>query len=86
MSTKRQHVVLIGGGAAACAACCAGPIVGFLAAIGLGTVVGVALFGAIALAIGASAVVIVLRRRQASTCTPPGASVDLEMPTIRTRR
>ena len=64
MSTKKQDVALIGAGAAACAVCCAGPILGFLAAIGLGTAIGVALFGSIALVAGIAAAAVVLRRRR----------------------
>ena len=71
MRTKKENAVVVGVGAAACAACCAGPILGFLAAIGLGTAAGFALFGTAALAIGGLAGVIVLRRRRrhAASCT-----------------
>ena len=87
MSTKKQNAVLIGGGAAACAACCAGPIVGFLAAIGLGTIAGVALFGTAALAVGVLATAIVLRRRkrQATACIPADGRVDVAVPTRRAK-
>ena len=51
MTSKRQDMALVGAGAAACAVCCAGPIVGFLAAIGLSSVLGVAMFGMIGLAV-----------------------------------
>ena len=64
MSTKKQDAALIGAGAAACAVCCAGPILGVLAAIGLGTAVGIITFGAIALIGGALATIIVVRRRR----------------------
>ena len=64
MSAKRQDVTLVGVGAAACAVCCAGPILGFLAAIGLGTALGVALFGSIALVVGALATIVLVRRRR----------------------
>lgn len=72
MTTKKQDVALIGAGAAACAVCCAGPILGFLAAIGLGTAAGVALFGAAGLAIAVIGVLFVLarRRRRSITCEP----------------
>ena len=66
MSSKKQDVALIGAGAAACAVCCAGPILGFLAAIGLGTAIGVALFGSIAIVAGLAAATVVLRRRRRS--------------------
>ena len=44
------------GGVAACAVCCAGPILGFLAAIGIGTALGVAVFGIAGLLIAMLAV------------------------------
>ena len=69
MSQSKQGLGIVGFGAAACAVCCAGPILGFLAAIGLGTVLGVAVFGAAGLAIALLAVFpIVRRRRQAAAC------------------
>ena len=75
MTTKKQDMALIGAGAAACAVCCAGPILGgLLAAIGLGTAAGVAVFGAAGLAIAAIGVLLVLarRRRRSTTCEPVG--------------
>jgi len=70
MSSKKQDLALVGAGAAACAVCCAGPILGFLAAIGLGTALGVAVFGTIGLVIAAIGMVAVLRRsRRAKMCT-----------------
>ena len=81
MSTKKENTAIVGVGAAACAACCAGPIIGFLAAIGL------AMFGIAALVIGAIAIVVVLRRRRrrADACTM-SAPVAVDMPTVRTHR
>ncbi len=72
MTSKKQDVALIGAGAAACAVCCAGPILGFVAAIGLGTAAGVAMFGAAGLVIAAIGVAILLgrRRRRSTTCAP----------------
>lgn len=65
MSAKRENAAIVGVGVAACAACCAGPILGVLAAIGLGTAAGFALFGGIAVLIGAAiAGLVVLRRRR----------------------
>jgi hypothetical protein len=64
VNSKREGAALAGVGAVACAACCAGPIVGVLAAIGLGTLTGVLLFGAAGLAIAALALVPILRRRR----------------------
>ena len=81
MRSKKEGAALVGVGAAACAACCAGPILGFLAAIGLGTAVGVAMFGSIALVIGALATIsITLRRhrqRERSCGTPTEQPVEL---------
>ncbi len=74
MSGKKDGAALVGVGVAACALCCAGPILGFLAAIGLGTAVGVAVFGVGALVVGAAiaAFVIVRRRRRGASCAPVG--------------
>ena len=74
MSTKKQDLTLVGAGVAACAVCCAGPIFGFLAAIGLGTAIGAALYGSIAVVIGAAVLLVLMRRRRrANECatTPP---------------
>ena len=61
---------------AACAVCCAGPILGVLAAIGLGTVAGFALVGIVAILIGAAitAFVVMRRRRRAVACATGEAS------------
>ncbi len=73
MNTKKQDAALIGAGAAACAVCCAGPILGVLAAVGLGTAFVVALFGSIGLVIAAMGTLIVVRRRRRSraACEAP---------------
>jgi hypothetical protein len=44
MSRKKENTAIVGVGVVACAVCCAGPILGVLAAIGLGTAAGFALF------------------------------------------
>lgn len=80
MSSKKQDLALVGAGAAACAVCCAGPIVGFFAAIGLGTVLGVAVFGAVGLLITAVGVIVLMRRRRrrSTACAiVPEQPVDL---------
>jgi uncharacterized protein (DUF58 family) len=71
MSAKKENATIIGVGVAACAVCCAGPILAVLAAIGLGTAAGFALFGTFAILIGAAvaAAVLVRRRRRAVVCT-----------------
>jgi hypothetical protein len=73
MSTKKENAAIIGVGAVACAACCAGPIIGFLGALGL--LAGVAMFGTIGLAAAAIVVLVTRRRRrQSDACTPTDAS------------
>lgn len=85
MSIKQENATIVGVGAAACVACCAGPIIGFLAAIGIGTAAGFALFGTISLVGGALAVGFVVRRRRAVTCSTTPTPVAVEMPTVRVR-
>ncbi len=64
MNEKKVNVAMIGAGVVACAVCCAGPIIAVLAAIGVGTAAGYALFGAGALVVGVVvAAFLVLRRR-----------------------
>ena len=58
MSAKKDNIAIVSVGAIACAACCAGPILGFLAAIGFGTAAGFALFGTAAIVFGAVAIVL----------------------------
>lgn len=70
MSGDRKDAVLFGAGVAACAVCCAGPILAVLAAIGLGTIAGIALFGSIGLVIAAIGIVVIVRRRhRITTCS-----------------
>jgi hypothetical protein len=79
VSAKKQNATIFGVGAAACAACCAGPILGVLAAIGLGTAAGFALFGVVAIVIGVATVsfVLVRRRRAIAGCSPPDVSAPV---------
>ncbi|HEY7626377.1 MAG TPA: hypothetical protein VH761_04895 [Ilumatobacteraceae bacterium] len=88
MSSTRDNAAIVGVGAAACAVCCAGPILAFLAAIGLGTALGVAVFGSSALIVGAAVAVVVLRRRRrrAEACSPEPATVAVELTSSRGRR
>lgn len=77
-SPVKERAGLLGIGVAACAVCCAGPILGFLAAVGLGTVLGVAVFGVAGLLIAPLAVVSLARRRQrAAACAPEPESVAI---------
>jgi mercuric ion transport protein len=87
MSAKRENATILGVGVTACAVCCAGPILGVLAAIGLGTAAGFALFGTIAIVLGAAVVAFVLvrRRRRSAACsvTAPPDSVPVELSAMR---
>lgn len=88
MSAKKENTTIVGVGVAACAVCCAGPILGVLAAIGLGTAAGLALFGAAAIILGAAALAFVLvrrRRRTASCAAMPPASVAVELTKMQSR-
>jgi hypothetical protein len=79
---------LIGAGSAACAACCAGPVVGFLAASGIASVVGAGVFGVIGLLVvlTAAAVIWRRRRRQPPTCKPVTETAPIDAPRLRTRQ
>lgn len=69
---NKKPLDLLGVGAAACAACCAGPILGVLAAAGVLTATGVALFGFVGLLVLVPAAGWYLRRRrQATACAAP---------------
>jgi hypothetical protein len=84
VSVRRNGANAVGVGAALCVACCAGPIVGWLAAIGLFTMAGAAWFGAGAVLVGAVTVLWVLHRRHraAAMCAAGGSlapSVPVEL-------
>ena len=89
MSAKKDNAFILGAGVAACAACCAGPILAVLAAVGLGAAAGFALFGAIAILVGAAIVafVVIRRRRRAQACSSSESSVPVavELTSIRSR-
>jgi hypothetical protein len=79
-SGKREGLGILGVGAAACAACCAGPILGFLAAIGLTTAAGVAVFGVVGLLLLVPGGLWLLRRRRRqTTCAAPEGPVTVEL-------
>lgn len=64
MIRKRDAAAVVGVGAA-CAACCTAPVAGFIAAIGLGTIAGVLIFGAAGvLAVGVAAALLLVRRHR----------------------
>ena len=89
MSAKKDNAAVVGVGVAACVVCCAGPILGVLAAIGLGTAGAFALFGVVAIVIGALliALVLVRRRRRAAACaaTEIPETVSIELTDMRSR-
>ena len=73
-ASGKEAAGVLGIGVAACAVCCAGPILGFLAAVGIGTVVGVAVFGVVGLAVALLTIVPIVRRRRAAAACAPSAS------------
>ena len=78
--TKRRDAFgVVGFGLAACAACCAGPVLGFLAAIGLFTVTGIAVFGAAGLLAFAPGAVWWARRRRRQVCAAPDEAVPVTL-------
>jgi len=79
---------VVGAGVAACCACCAGPIVGFLAATGIASVLGAVVFGVVGLLVvlAVAAVLYQRRRRKAQHCAPTTGAVPLDTPTLRARR
>lgn len=84
---SRDKRTLIGVGALACAACCIGPILAILGAIGVASVVGIALFGTVGAAIALLAVPVYLRQRRRNTCpTDPPETVRVPSPTIKAPR
>ena len=90
MSVKKKNAAIVGVGVAVCAVCCAGPILAVLAAIGLGTAAGFALFGTVAILIGAAvaAAVVVRRRRRAGACASTNTSepVRVQLTNVRARQ
>lgn len=77
---------VLGVGAVACVACCAGPILGALSAIGVGSAAGYLLAGPAALAVGAltAVLVIVRRRRRANAYAGPAPTTKvLVAPTLK---
>jgi hypothetical protein len=86
VSGAKENAALIGAGAAACAVCCAGPILGLIAALGIGAIAGALLFGAGGLAIAAgAAVVLVARRRRRVACLPSSLDQPVTMSAARSR-
>jgi hypothetical protein len=65
--------------------CCAGPIFAVVAAIGLSTVVGVAIFGVAGLLVALFGVTVLLQRRR-RRCGDPAVPVPIPPPNVRARR
>ena len=88
---KRSDAAVVGAGALVCIPCCAGPILGVLGAIGIGSAVGVVLFGCAGLALALVVSIVVLRgRRRAGAANRAGrhgaptiTPVPVPMPTLR---
>lgn len=78
---------VLGASAAACAACCAGPILGFLAATGIASVLGAVVFGAIGLVVVLAVAAVIYQRRRHKTrqCTPSTAAVPIDAPQLKAR-
>jgi hypothetical protein len=89
MDTPRPQagLAVLGAGAAACAACCAGPILGFLAATGIASVLGAVVFGVVGLAVvlAGAGVFWQRRRRRAARCSPVDGPVTVDSPQLKTK-
>jgi hypothetical protein len=92
VSGGKDRATLIGPGAAACAACCAGPIIGFVAALGIGALAGALVFGVVGLIAPALVAGIVIRRRRlgrvpcAATQPASGSVIHVDPPRVRAER
>ena len=80
-SNRSANTATAGVAVAACVACCAGPLLGFVAAAGLLSALGVALFGATGLLVLVPAVMPLAarRRRQQAACRAPEEPVRVEL-------
>jgi hypothetical protein len=86
---RKESKAMIGVVAVACAACCAGPIIAFVAALGLGTILGTVVFGLAGLLVGLAAIALVVlrrRRRQARRAVTANTSVPVAAPMVRPNR
>lgn len=85
---RKAGLGAVGAGAAACAACCAGPILGFIAATGIASVLGAVAFGVVGVVV-VFAIAAVLRqrsgRRRPDRCPPVGGPVEVDAPQLTTR-
>ena len=78
---------MLGAGAAACAACCAGPVLGFLVATGLVSVLGAVAFGVVGLlvVVAFAALLWQRRRRRARACDTAPGPVHVGAPQLKSR-
>jgi hypothetical protein len=76
---------LVGAGVAACAACCAGPVVGYLAAIGIASVAGVIVLGVLGglVVVAVAGVFWQRRRRRQQRCPLPTGPVPVDVPQVK---
>ena len=80
----RTGAGVVGVSAVACAACCAGPILGFLAAVGLTAAAGAVLFGVVGVLAVVVATVVWQRRRRVPRRAPAAAEpVAVAAPRLR---
>jgi ethanolamine transporter EutH len=88
-STPKASLGVLGAGAAACAACCVGPILGFLAATGIASMLGAVVFGLVGLVVVLAVAAVIWQRRhrqRQQQCAPGSGPVTLEAPQLKTRR
>lgn len=80
-STPKAGLGVLGVGAAVCAACCAAPILGFLAATGIASLLGAVVFGALGLiaVLSIAAVLLVRRRSRTRRCDPTPGAVPVDV-------
>lgn len=73
-ANAKSGLGVVGVGAAACAACCAGPILGFLAATGVASLLGAVMFGVLGLVLVLTVAAVLWQRRRRQRCAPPDPS------------
>jgi membrane protein implicated in regulation of membrane protease activity len=83
----RAGLGVLGAGAAVCAVCCAGPILGFVAATGVASVLGAVAFGLVGVIVVAAVAAVLWqrRRRRARECGASGP-VQIDAPQLKARR
>jgi hypothetical protein len=87
VNSRKERAAVVGVGVAGCAACCAGPVLGYLAALGAGTLLAVSVLGVLGLVAAGVGVTWFLRsRRRRAACSPGPFEVDVPAPTMRAGR